>query len=61
MYRHGNSVDLPDGVISNSSGNIATLMWSRPVDYTDAGLYKCVGNNVLGEHSATTSVDVTGE
>ena len=60
IYRHGNSVDLPDGVINNSSGNIASLTWSRPVHYTDVGQYECIGSNSLGEHSATTSLDVTG-
>lgn len=45
----------------NPVGTVAILTWNRPVRYTDAGLYQCVGSNSLGNHTATTYLTVTGE
>lgn len=53
--------DLPDGLITNSVGNRATLTWSRPLNYTDTGLYQCAGANSVNEDIATINLTVTGE
>ena len=59
-YRHGDDDNIPDGIMHNS-GMVAILRWNRTVNYTDAGLYQCVGTNSLGNDTATTYLTVTGE
>ena len=45
----------------NSVGMVAILRWNRPVNYTDAGLYQCVGTNSLGNHTAAIYLNIAGE
>ena len=60
-YRHGDDDDIPDGIMHNPIGMVAILRWNRPVNYTDTGLYQCVGTNSLGNHTAAIYLTVTGE
>jgi len=59
LYNDG---PLPDGVqgIPNPSGSVL-LTWSRPLHYTDTGVYRCIADNPGGTVNTTVDITVNGE
>ncbi|CAB1351638.1 unnamed protein product [Coregonus sp. 'balchen'] len=47
--------DLPEGVTARNG----SLLFNRPLSLTDAGIYQCVANNVVGVGKAEVEITVT--
>ena len=48
---------LPSGAQETLEGEGLKLSWTRPLDFSDSGVYECVAVNEEGE--STASVDMT--